>query len=150
MNMLESAAPLPLLRELKFWQSAPVQIPGQEEVTLMIPAITTDKVASEVENGDPSTDTAKTAKAKGKQKSKKPPASDMALLLAMQQMQRALPSIVGQGSARSTSVKSKEAEDAERLKNLGAVPTAAALRNAAKRSAEETSRDPAKQARFAV
>ena len=107
MNMLESAAPLPLLRELKFWQSAPVQIPGQEEDTLMIPAITTDKVASEIENG---ADAAKTAKAKGKQKSKKPPASDMALLLAMQQMQRALPSIVGQGSARSTSVKSKEAE----------------------------------------
>jgi len=147
MNMLESAAPLPLLRELKFWQSAPVQIPGQEEDTLMIPAITTDKVASEIENG---ADAAKTAKAKGKQKSKKPPASDMALLLAMQQMQRALPSIVGQGSARSTSVKSKEAEEAERLKNLGAAPSAAVLRNTTKRSAEETSRDPAKQARFAV
>jgi hypothetical protein len=149
MSMLESAAPLPLLRELKFWQSAPVQVPGQEEDTMMIPAIATDQVASGTETGQSSADAAK-AKAKGKQKSKKPPASDMALLLAMQQMQRALPSIVGDGSVRTTPVKSKEAEEAERLKNRGAVPSTAVLRNATKRGAEETSRDPAKQARFAV
>jgi len=149
MDILESTAPLPLLRELKFWQSAPVQVPGQEEDTLMIPAIATDKLASETENGPSSNDIAK-AKAKGKQKTKKPPASDMALLLAMQQMQRALPTIVGDGSARTISVKSKEAEEAEKLKNQGVLPNAAVPRIATKRSADETNRDPAKQARFAV
>jgi hypothetical protein len=148
MNMLESAAPLPLLRELKFWQSAPVQLPGQDEDMLTVPAISTEKLGDE-DTEQTQTNSAKT-RAKDKRKSKKPPASGMAMLLAMQQMQLALPSIVGDGGAGNLLVKTKEAMEADRLKNLGVVQNAAVKRNATKRAAEETSRDPAKQARFAV
>jgi hypothetical protein len=149
MHILESAAPLPSVRELKHWQSAPVQLPGQEDqIISLTPAAATTSVS-----GVAAVQTAiepAEAKSKDKRKTKKPPASDMAILFAMQQMQRALPEIVGGGSERNLVVNSQEAAEADRLKSVGAVPSAAALRGATKRTAEDINKDPAKQARFVV
>jgi hypothetical protein len=145
MQMLESAAPLPSIRELGFWRSAPVQVPGRDEL-VQLPAATG---AAETVQGtdDPSAETAKNPEKAKKSHSKRPP--DMALTFAVRTMQQSLSEIVGQGAANGQIVRSEEAEQADRMKALGAVPISGNARGA-KRGSEETVKDPAKQARFAV
>jgi len=149
MQMLESAAPLPSIRELKFWQSAPVQLPGQED-SAGLPVETVPTAAppdGSVQDGQlPAQPAVRAEKAK-KSQTKRPP--DMSLLWAVRTMQNALPEIIGQVPTSEPTVKSKEADKADRLTSLGMVPTAGKARGA-KRGQEETGRDPAKQARFAA
>lgn len=146
MHQLESSAPLPSIRELKFWQSAPVQLPGQEE-TIQISSVPAPNEAAQ-DGGHPAAETtARNPEKTKKNQSKRPP--DMALLWALQTMQQALPEIVGDGTANQDTVKSKEADTADRLTTLNTVPTSGKPRGA-KRGLEDVGRDAAKQARFAA
>lgn len=140
MQILESAAPLPSIRELGFWQSAPVQVPGQDE-PIHPPAGVTAAAQ------DPLAETPRSSGKAKKSQSKRPP--DMALTFALRTMQQSLSEIIGKDAVNGQSVKSKEAEQADRMKALGAVPMSGNVRGA-KRGPDEAVKDPAKQARFAM
>jgi hypothetical protein len=73
----------------------------------------------------------------------------MALTFALRTMQQSLSEIIGKDAVNGQSVKSKEAEQADRMKAHGAVPMSGNVRGA-KRGPDETVKDPAKQARFAM
>jgi hypothetical protein len=145
MQILESAAPLPSIRELGFWQSAPVQVPGQDEPVHPPAGVTA--AASTQAAQDPLAETPRISGKAKKSQSKRPP--DMALTFALRTMQQSLSEIIGKDAVNGQSVKSKEAEQADRMKALGAVPMSGNARGA-KRGPDETVKDPAKQARFAM
>jgi hypothetical protein len=162
MKQLELSAPQPSIREIKFWQSQPVQLPGEDEpgptgMAELTTATNLQEIESEMQV-EPQSQSVATNIPKAKAKPKKPIKSDMALLWAIQTMQQALPDImndsIGKGDDRA---KTSETARADELLNLGAVPTIARPGivvpldpvRGTKRTLQEPTRETGKQARFA-
>lgn len=162
MKQLEAAAPLPSIREVKFWQSLPVEIPGQKEGTpAALPTAAStpgDAQQPTVPTSGSLEDTTKaTTGGGGGAKATKTTPSDSSLLWAIQTMQRALPDMLDPLTHQVQEAKSQEEREADRLLKLGAIvpavmssvpPSRQDMTRGAKRLADSGNQDSIKHARF--